>query len=273
MRGPGLKRALFALLGALCLAVSAAGRQAGTASVRAEALPPSPEPAAARLSLRAPRKPVPLTETPTVTIRVQGFALGKPTPGEPPAGLAHDPRGQHVALLVDDEPYRPLYGVDEPISLGKLNPGTHLVRAVLVRSWGESLKSSRAMARAELSVRTKRFRTVRGGALLTLIQPRDVVADGTDEVLLDLRLDRYRLGLGSGSLRLILDGQEFHLGHAGAYRLRGLRPGPHTLTLDTLDRFGDPVLRRFAGIERRFTVGPAPDPETPGAAETVSETE
>jgi len=249
---------LRALLAIATLAGAAlSGPPAKTqAPIRVRPLPPSPEPAGARISLKAPRRPIPQEAVASVRLKVRGFRLGAPTRGTPPAGFVNDPRGQFVALQVDQEPYVAHYDVSKPVSLGKLTLGTHAVRAVLMRSWGEALKGKSALARAEVAVGTRRFHVLSRGPLLTLLQPGKQVI-GERLAVLDFRLDRIRKSHGV-NLRLRVDAQEFHLTQVVPHAIEGLDAGSHEVTLATLNRFEAPLLNRFARAARLFELRPPP---------------
>jgi len=242
------------------------------ALVTVEAAAPSPEPAGARVRIRAQRQPFPLDAQPTVTLEVTNFRLGVPTTGPRPEGVEDDPLGQHVALAVDDDAYVAIYDASRSLVLGRLTPGTHLVRAVLVRSWGESLKSEAAFDRAEVAVASRRIAVARREPLLTIIQPRGVVSGlPPGEALLDFRLQRVTLAPGRGAVRLIIDRQQFHLTQEGLHRVRGLAPGFHAIELQTLNGLGEPLLSRFAQTSRVFTMSlDAPQPIA-GAAVSLNE--
>lgn len=58
-----------------------------------------------------------------VRLALDGFELGAPTPGAQDRGLALSDKGQHVHFILDNEPYRALYSLDEPVELSGLEPG------------------------------------------------------------------------------------------------------------------------------------------------------
>ena len=73
-----------------------------------------------------------------VTLTLQGMSLKAPTPGEGANDLAYSKDGQHVHVIVDNEPYMAMY--DTTFKIGGLAPGPHTIRAFPSRSWHESVK-------------------------------------------------------------------------------------------------------------------------------------
>ncbi|MGL4882899.1 MAG: hypothetical protein ACRC8K_17845, partial [Waterburya sp.] len=52
--------------------------------------------------------------------------------------------GNHLNLILDNEPARPIYNLDKSIILENLTPGTHSLRVFAARPWNESFKNDEA---------------------------------------------------------------------------------------------------------------------------------
>lgn len=103
--------------------------------------------------------------------------------------------GRHVHLIVDNEPYIPLYDVKKPIDLNELmktalkkdlEPGTHVLRAFPGHPHHESVKSPKAFAWTVFHYQTPTagFSRDEKAPLLTYSRPKGCVNQG-EKVLLD----------------------------------------------------------------------------------------
>ena len=50
--------------------------------------------------------------------------------------------GNHLNLIVDNEPFQSIYSLAEPVIIKNLAPGTHTIRVFAVSPWGESFKKT-----------------------------------------------------------------------------------------------------------------------------------
>ena len=88
--------------------------------------------AKARLRFEAPGERTELAPGPiTVRLAISGYAL---------VG------GAHAHLIVDNQPALQVDDVSHPLTLENLQPGPHLLRAVLCRPWHEVVKAPKAFA-------------------------------------------------------------------------------------------------------------------------------
>lgn len=191
-------------------------------------------------------------------LSVRGFELGVPTEGATDRGLAISDQGQHVHLIVDNEPYRAIYDASEPVSLGELDPGSHAVRAFPSRQWHESVKEPGAFASQEFAV---------GGVggpsvippdqpLLTYSRPKgSYEGAGADSIMVDFYLTDVQLEPGGHRVRLTVDGAvEYEITEWKPHFLVGVPPGEHTVTLELLDPAGRPVGGALNRTSRTITV-------------------
>ncbi len=54
--------------------------------------------------------------------------------------------GPHLHVILDNEPYRAVYDLNQPLVLSDLSPGTHTLRVFASRPWHESFKNEGAYA-------------------------------------------------------------------------------------------------------------------------------
>jgi hypothetical protein len=185
--------------------------------------------------------------------------------------------GQHVHLIVDNEPYLAIYDVSKGVDLPAkaMTPGTHVIRAF--PSAGpkdakgalhhESRKNPGAFAWVRFHVGE------RGGPLegfggtqplLTFSRPKGEYKVGSPEhtkFLVDWYVTNATLGKGKFAVRGLLDGKPLGDGDFTTWE-RFVLPTPpevgdHTLSLQLLDADGKPVEGPFNKTERKFKVVPA----------------
>ena len=79
-----------------------------------------------------------------VTVAVENYELGVPTDTERAQRIANSSGGQHVHIIVDNNPYFANYEADTPFPIGELAPGAHTAVVFPSRSYHESVKSADA---------------------------------------------------------------------------------------------------------------------------------
>ncbi|MGB5711528.1 MAG: hypothetical protein WBM44_11545, partial [Waterburya sp.] len=96
--------------------------------------------------------------------------------------------GNHLNLIIDNEPFQPIYSLDEPIVIKNLTPGTHTIRVFATRPWGESFKTEGAYAQTTFNVLTETNdnRPQPNVPLLTYNSPTGTI--GAEPLLLDFYL-------------------------------------------------------------------------------------
>lgn len=231
---------------------------------RAEA-PPQP----VRLSFQAP---VPGTLAPDSSVAARltltGFPLGEPTPGAERRGLALSEDGQHVHLIVDNEPYRAEYDVSRVLPVEVTEPGFHLLRAFPSRQWHESVKTENAFAMSWFFVPREgseadtapepAFDTE--APLLTYSRPKGTYAgEDADSVMVDFYLSNVTIGSGPDQHRVRLtvdDTLSWDLTRWTPHFLLGLPEGDHSVRLELVAPDSSVVEGRYNVTERTITVRP-----------------
>ena len=196
---------------------------------------------------------------------LQNYAIGKVEEGGD---------GQHVHLIVDNEPYLAIYDVRTGIDLPAkaMTPGTHVIRAF--PSAGpkdakgalhhESRKNAGAFAWVRFHVGAKGgpLETFDGTKpLLTFSRPKGEYKIGAPEhlkFLVDWYVTNAPLAKGKFGVRATLDGKPLGDGVFTTWE-RYILPTPpeageHTLGLELLDADGKPVEGPFNKTERKFKV-------------------
>lgn len=228
----------------------------------AEGTPSEPGFPDASLEIESPESGASVEEEGTVEARLtlEGFELGASTPGLEERGLAYSEDGQHVHFIVDNEPYRALYDLDDPIEVTGLEPGRHVLRAFASRQWHESVKSDGAFAATWFTVGD-------GGEvedwdpdapLLTYSRPKGTYAGSdADSVMVDFYLSNVEIGSGDDehSVRLTVDDSlSWTLTEWAPHYVTGLEEGDHTFRLELLTPDGSVAEGEFNATERTITV-------------------
>lgn len=193
-----------------------------------------------------------------VELVLAGFDLGVPTRGAERRGFRRVQGGQHLQLLVDDGPHRMVFDAAEPVLLGDLVPGPHLIRVIPVLEWLESVKGPGSFEAVQFFVEreTSELPLRPGAPLLTYLQPVGTYAGAAaDSIVLDFHVRNVDLGPGRYRVRLTIDGARVEdLRRMGPYALTGLAPGPHTIRLELRDGVGRVVPGPFKSAERTIVI-------------------
>lgn len=180
-----------------------------------------------------------------VRLRVEGFELAVPTTGVETRGLAVSEQGQHLHVVLDERPYEAIYDVDQPVRLGDLEPGAHLLVVFPSRQWHESVKSAEAAAVSYFFARdtTDGLLWEPEEPFLTYSRPKstDEGADA-DSILVDFYLHNTDLRDEHWVRLTVDDTVTFPIREWAPHYLLGLSEGQHQIRLDLLGPGGRPVI-------------------------------
>lgn len=188
-------------------------------------------------------------------VRVRATVTNWPLQPEP---------GQHVHLILDDEPYIAIRDLTQPLDLNalvqqhlghELGEGTHVLRMFPSRAHHESVKDPGAFAMVVFHYRsrTEGFEMDPTAPLLTYSRPKGCNPLG-QRVLLDFFLTNAQLGPDGHRVHWNLDGQEGDITQWTPHWIENLPEGEHSLTLELRGPDGAPVPGRFNSSTRSFTV-------------------
>jgi hypothetical protein len=212
------------------------------------------------------------TETVEVTFDVKNWPL--------------TPDGNHIHLIVDNEPYIAVRDVTKPIELRalvqkelghELAEGTHVLRAFPGRGHHESVKEAGAFDQRTFSFKTKSadFKFDPKAPLLTFSRPKGCVDLGA-RALLDFYVINAKLGAADYRVRYAIDGT---LGGDivswAPHYIENLPEGEHKIELILHDANGAPAPGPFNDTTRTFRVAKdckAPSTAAPTAASTLPAT-
>ena len=196
-------------------------------------------------------------DTVTVQLQVQDFPLFKNSELE---------LGPHLHLILDNQPYKAVYDLNQPLVFTDLLPGTHTLRVFASRPWHESFKNDGAYAQTTFHIFTKTQDNNPDPAqpLLTYSRPKGTY--GAEPILLDFYLTNAPLHLvaqenqadeiADWRIRCTINGNSFVLDRWEPVYLQGFKPGKNWVQLEFLDDQGNPVENVFNNTVRVITYEP-----------------
>ena len=287
----------------LLLASLAAPGQAPAPAAPAPATPAPATSAEGATTPRDPKSPIPGVAdgrgpTGPVSLKILSPAPGEelPLPGAVAKGAPvevkielrnyetfYDPTtktGQAVAIFLDGLPYFAHYDPTKPWVFRKVAPGTHTLRAVPIRPWGDPIREDGAFAMVTFRIgpKSEKNAPATGEPVLTVFEPKQRkkysaaeaasmrfeflvrgcrVSDGSEA---DACRVRYRIDDRHEEILTKPDGVPIeglavgkHVFIAGLTRDGKLIPGAYTLVQGSFRRDGDSALVRlvFSGCRER----------------------
>ncbi len=187
------------------------------------------------------------------------YRLGEQTPDAGSTMCANSDKGQHIHLILDNEPYIAKY---EPTFEQEVADGEHYILSFLSRSYHESIKTPEAH-RATMA-------TVAGGTMtqstpieqpmLFYSRPKgEYVGKDAQDLLLDFYPvnaplgDQYKVKVDIGTFTQTLDEWQ-------PYIIKGLPMGENTVTLTLVDAEGKKVDAPLNPVSRSITLVADPMP-------------
>ncbi|MEH1967148.1 hypothetical protein, partial [Nostoc sp.] len=163
--------------------------------------------------------------------------------------------GPHLHVILDNQPYIPVYDLNQPLVLPDLSPGTHTLRVFASRPWHESFKNEGAYAQTTFHVFTKTDDNNPDFKLPLLTYSRPQSSYGAEPILLDFYLTNAPLHLvgkenandefSDWRIRCTINGESFIFDRWQAVYLKGFRPGKNWVKLEFLNNQGNPVKNAF----------------------------
>ena len=182
----------------------------------------------------------------SVQFQVQDLPVFK----DPDLGL-----GPHLHVILDNQPYKAVYDLDQPLVFEDLPPGTHTLRVFASRPWHESFKNEGAYAQTTFHVFTKTSDNNPDPALPLLTYSRPTGSYGAEPIMLDFYLTNAPLHIvaqespddeiADWRIRVTVNGESFVLDRWQPIYLTGFKPGKNWVQLEFLDEQGNPVKNVF----------------------------
>ncbi len=174
--------------------------------------------------------------------------------------------GPHVQLILDNQPARSVYSLEEPITFEDLAPGSHTLRAIAVQPWGESFKNEAAYAQTSFHVfaQTDENTPDPDLPLLTFIEPQGSFS--AEPLLLDFYLTNAPLHflaqeseddeLADWKIRATVNGKSFVFDQWQPIYLKGFEPGRSWIQLTLIDEQGQPIENAYNSTVRVIDYDP-----------------
>jgi len=196
------------------------------------------------------------------TVGGNGYELGQQTPDKDSKMCANSGKGQHIHLIIDNEPYAAKYTSSFEYDVAD---GEHYLLAFLSRSYHESIKTRKAAIHAKIQVENKKLTQIDGisEAMVMYSRPKGtyVGKKDTEKVMLDFYLLNADLQNGYG-LKANINGEEHMIEKWQPYYIEGLPMGENYVELTLLDTQGNAINSPYNPVKRTFTLK---DDEIPGS--------
>lgn len=182
------------------------------------------------------------------------YQLGVQTPDAGQKMCANSAQGQHIHLIVDDEPYAAKY---EAMFDYEIPDGQHYILAFLSRSYHESIKTGGAHVGVNATVKNNAIAESDdiSGPMLFYSRPKGTYTGKaeTEKVMLDFYLVNATLG-SNYMVKAEINGEEHMIGNWQPYYIEGLPMGENTIKLTLVDAQGNTVDAPLNPVSRTFTL-------------------
>lgn len=181
------------------------------------------------------------------------YKLGEQTSDAAQKMCANSAKGQHIHVIVDDNPYAARYTAEfDDLDVAD---GEHYILAFLSRSYHESIKTEAAHKAVKVAVGNKSIGTSEPitETMLFYSRPKGTYVGkaNTDKVMLDFYLVNGILG-GKYKVKADINGEEHMIDKWQPYYIEGLPMGKNKITLTLLDEEGNAVATPLNPVTREF---------------------
>ena len=179
------------------------------------------------------------TGTFSTVISGTSYKLGEQTSDASEKQCANSKEGQHLHLIVDNQPYIAKY---ESSFTTDIADGDHHVLCFLSRSYHESIKPDAAHKVAKVTVKDKTITKSDSisGPMIFYSRPKGLyTGDDAKKVMLDFYL--VNADMPKYKVEADIDGEKHMLDSWKPYYIEGLGEGDHKITLTLIDSTGQAV--------------------------------
>jgi hypothetical protein len=217
----------------------------------------SPEYADAMLEMNSPAENAENVAAGDVSFayNVKNYELATQTLDADMKKCANSAKGQHIHLILNNEPYSAHYNAE---FTKELEEGHYVALSFLSRSYHESVKSYGAYNVRQFTV----GRAPKEGEVADLSAPHMFYSRpkgtysgaDTEKILLDFFLLNAELSPEGKKVRATINGQEFMIDKWQPHFIKGLPMGEVTIKLELLDEEGNLVESPFNPVTRTVTL-------------------
>jgi hypothetical protein len=161
--------------------------------------------------------------------------------------------GQHIHLILNNEPYIAVYKPDTSINL---KPDHYLALSFLSRSYHESLKHFESFDVRQFTVGNAKSKNYDlSKPLLFYSRPKgEYKGEFAKRILLDFYLVNTELSKDGNKVKATINGNEFIIDKWQPLIIEGLPSGESTIKLELIDKDGKMVDAPFNPVERKITL-------------------
>jgi hypothetical protein len=213
----------------------------------------SPEFADAILELNAPdNESIINSNEISFNYNIKNYQLGKPTTdGSCAVNCANSDKGQHIHLILNNQPYLAKY---ESSFIENLEDGHYVALSFLSRSYHESIKEFGASDLRQFTVgKAKSQKVDLTEPMLFYSRPKgEYKGKDTENVLLDFFLVNTNLSEKGIKVRATINGKPFLIDDWRGYIMKGLPLGETTIKLELVDSSLKRIPGLYNSVERKI---------------------
>jgi hypothetical protein len=188
------------------------------------------------------------------TLGQSDYQLGVQTPDAEQKMCANSDQGQHIHLIVDNEPYSAQYTSSFDYDIAD---GDHYLLAFLSRSYHESIKTDLASVIEKITVANKTITSEEEVTepMLFYSRPKGTYTGkaNTDKVMLDFYLANVELG-DDYRVKADINGEVHYITNWEPFYIMGLPMGENKITLTLEDTDGNTIDTPLNPVTRTFTL-------------------
>lgn len=200
-----------------------------------------------------------------VVVQAENFETGVQTDTDRADEIATSDKGQHLHVIVDNEPYMANYEAGVPFDIGSLEPGPHTLFVFPSRAYHESVKGPEAYDLVNFYVQEESgdFMLAPDDSAIVYSRPKGTYkGDDADRIMLDFYLHNVELSEDGYRARYTIHSTGAEAGEVASITLTewapafvtGLSSGTYEVNLQLLDSAGNVVSGPFNDTTREITV-------------------
>lgn len=197
----------------------------------------------------------------TFEFDVSNYELGSQTRDASSKMCANSGKGQHIHLIVDNEPYAAKYVNEFEYELAD---GGHYLLAFLSRSYHESIKTKDAFICEIVNIEDGEIakREKIENPMLFYSRPKGTyIGKDTKKVMLDFYLNNTQISEGGNYVEANINGEVHKITEWKPYFIEGLPMGDNYIALTLKDSEGKALEIPLNPVKRIFTLKADPLPE------------
>ncbi len=182
---------------------------------------------------------------------VKNYDLGVQTADANDRSIANSEKGQHIHLILNNEPYSAHY---DPSAQKILSKGQYVALAFLSRSYHESVKNKNSFELTTFNTGNSKKSTYKfdeKGQHMFYSRPKGTYKGSEiSNLLLDFFLINVTLDPNGNKVRATINGEIFMIDEWVPYYIQGLKPGILTIKLELLNADGAVIEGPFNDVTR-----------------------